>query len=122
MATDIGHITDELMDSIKGSESIILESNHDIDMLRFGEYPYPLKQRILGENGHLSNESASAAALELVRSGTRHIMLGHLSNENNRPEIAQLETFNRLTDNGVSVGSDMTLQVARRYEVTLFEG
>ena len=122
VATDIGHITDELMDSIKGSESIILESNHDIDMLRFGEYPYPLKQRILGENGHLSTESASAAALELVRSGTRHIMLGHLSNENNRPEIAQLETFNRLTDNGVSVGSDMTLQVARRYEVTLFEG
>ena len=48
-------------------------------------------------------------------------MLGHLSDKNNRPEIAQLETFNRLTDNGVSVGSDMTLQVARRYEVTLFE-
>lgn len=121
IATDIGHMTDDLIDSIKGSKSIILESNHDIDMLRYGEYPYPLKQRILGDNGHLSNSTAADTALELVKSGTKHIILGHLSDKNNLPEIAMMETYNKLTDNGVNVGSDMTLQVAGRYTLTKFE-
>ena len=121
IATDIGHMTDDLIDSIKGSKSIILESNHDIDMLRYGEYPYPLKQRILGDNGHLSNSTAADTALELVKSGTEHIILGHLSDKNNLPEIAMMETYNKLTDNGVNVGSDMTLQVAGRYTLTKFE-
>lgn len=121
VATDIGHLTGELMDSIKGSDSVILESNHDIDMLRFGEYPYPLKQRILGDNGHLSNETAADAALELAQSGTRHIMLGHLSDKNNLPEIALLESSTRLTDGGAKLGCDVTLQVAGRYNITKFE-
>lgn len=120
VATDIGRVTDELMDNIKGSQSIILESNHDIDMLRFGEYPYPLKQRILSDIGHLSNEAAAETALELVRSGTKHIMLGHLSDKNNMPEIAKMEAYNKLTDNGVKIDEDVTLQVAGRYSVTRF--
>ncbi len=120
IATDIGHITDGLMDAIRGSQSIILESNHDVDMLRFGEYPYPLKQRILSDIGHLSNETAAETALELVKSGTEHIMLGHLSDKNNMPEIAKMEVFNKLTDNGVKIDTDVTLQVAERYSVTRF--
>lgn len=120
IATDIGHLDDKLLQNLTGCKSIILESNHDIDMLRFGEYPFPLKQRILSDVGHLSNETASYAALELVKSGTEHIMLGHLSDKNNLPEIAMMETFNRLNDNGVKVGTDMTLQVASRYEITRF--
>lgn len=121
VATDIGHMSDELLSKISGCKSIILESNHDVDMLRYGEYPYPLKQRILSDIGHLSNEMASYAALELVKSGTEHIMLGHLSDKNNLPEIAMMETFNRLSDNGVDVGKDVTLQVANRFEITRFD-
>ena len=120
IATDIGCMPDSLFSRIRGSNSIILESNHDIEMLRFGEYPYPLKQRILSDHGHLSNPLAAETALRLVRTGTEHIMLGHLSDKNNLPEIAQMETFNKLSDNGVKVGIDMTLQVAKRYEVTAF--
>lgn len=120
IATDIGEMSCGLLSRLSGSKQIILESNHDIDMLRYGDYPFPLKQRILGSHGHLSNESASHAALELVKSGTEHIMLGHLSEHNNLPEIAMMETFNRLTDNGIKVGSDVTLQVAQRYEITVF--
>ena len=113
-------MNDTSLTAIKGNESELLESNHDIDMLRFGGYPFPLKQRILGKFGHLSNESAAAAALELVKSGTKKLMLGHLSLENNRPEIAMLETYNTLIGAGVEVGSDITLTVADRYHVTRF--
>lgn len=120
LATDIGHMNDDIINVIGGSESVILESNHDVDMLRCGGYPFPLKQRILSDIGHLSNENAALSALELVRRGTKHIMLGHLSMENNRPEIAQLETYNTLTTSGVDVGKDMTLTVADRYGITRF--
>ncbi len=120
IATDIGKMTQAIADNISGSKKVLLESNHDTEMLRCGAYPFPLKQRILGELGHLSNASAAKTALYLVRGGTEHIMLGHLSMENNRPEIALLETHNLLSQNGVNVGNDMTLQVADRYKPTLF--
>ena len=119
-ATDIGIMTDAILSRISGCDSVLLESNHDIDMLRFGEYPYALKQRILSDVGHLSNKAAAAAAFELVKRGTKHLMLGHLSDKNNLPDIAQMETYNFLTDNGVNVGSDVTLQVAERYKITPF--
>ena len=90
-------------------------------MLRCGPYPFYLQQRILSNYGHLSNEVAARAALELVRNGTEHIMLGHLSDKNNLPEIALLETHKTLTDAGIKVGEDMTLQVARRNEITVMD-
>lgn len=121
IATDMGVMTDAVMSRLSGCDSILLESNHDIDMLRFGEYPYALKQRILSDVGHLSNKSAAMAALELVKRGTKHIMLGHLSEKNNLPDIAQMETFNYLTDNNVKIGKDVTLQVAERYKITPFK-
>ncbi len=120
VATDIGRMNNTILDAVRGCKSVILESNHDIEMLRCGSYPFPLKQRILGEFGHLSNDVAAKTALELVKSGTEHIMLGHLSQENNRPEIAMLESYNLLSREGVSVGNDVTLQVADRYKPTLF--
>lgn len=122
IATDIGVMSEQLFSRISGSTQIILESNHDIDMLRFGEYPFPLKQRILSDVGHLSNVAAAKTALRLVQCGTEHIMLGHLSDKNNLPEIAQMETYNFLTDNGIAVGKDVTLQVAQRYDITRFSG
>lgn len=120
IATDIGCMTKPLFEQIKGSKAILLESNHDVNMLQFGTYPFPLKQRILSDVGHLSNENAAKTALELVKSGTEHIMLGHLSKENNHPEIAMMETYNKLTASGVNVGEDMTLQIADRYKITRF--
>lgn len=120
VATDIGKMNTDILNHITGSKNVILESNHDIEMLRCGSYPFPLKQRILGELGHLSNETAAKTALYLVQHGTEHIMLGHLSKENNRPEIAMLETYNILTNSNVNVGKDMTLQVADRYTPTSF--
>ena len=113
-------MTDNVLSRISGCDSVLLESNHDIDMLRFGEYPYALKQRILSDIGHLSNKAAAATALELVKRGTKHLMLGHLSEKNNMPDIAQMETYNHLTDNGVKIGTDVTLQVAERYKITPF--
>lgn len=120
LATDIGHMHKSLIEQIMKSRAVLLESNHDVDMLQFGPYPFPLKQRILSDSGHLSNENAAKTALQLVSSGTEHIMLGHLSEKNNHPEIAMMETYNTLTFAGVKVGDDMTLQVADRYKTTRF--
>ena len=120
LATDMGTMTNDILNNITGSKKILLESNHDVEMLRMGSYPFPLKQRILGNSGHLSNDIAAKTALYLVQRGTEHIMLGHLSQENNRPEIAMMETYNMLTASGVNVGSDMTLKVADRYKPTFF--
>ncbi|MCC8169181.1 MAG: MBL fold metallo-hydrolase [Oscillospiraceae bacterium] len=121
VATDIGHMHKSLVENIMKSNIVLLESNHDVDMLQFGPYPFSLKQRILSDTGHLSNENAAQTALQLVNSGTEHIMLGHLSKENNHPEIALMETYNTLTFAGVNVGGDVTLQVADRYKATRFE-
>lgn len=121
IATDTGIITDGILSRLSGCHSVLLESNHDIDMLQFGEYPFALKQRILSDVGHLSNKVAAETALELVKSGTKQLMLGHLSEKNNMPDIAQMETYNYLTDNGVRVGDDVTLQIADRCKITAFK-
>ena len=118
LATDIGHMNEYLFNHISGSKAVLLESNHDVEMLQFGSYPYPLKRRILSDIGHLSNENAAKCAIELVKTGTERISLGHLSQENNRPEIALLETHNALTQSGAKVGDDVRLTVAQRFEVT----
>lgn len=118
LATDIGHMNSYLLNCLKGSRAVLLESNHDEELLQIGSYPYPLKRRILSDTGHLSNKSAAKCALELVKGGTERITLGHLSLENNRPEIAMLETHNMLTAAGVSVGEDMKLKVAERFDIT----
>ena len=81
--TDTGFITDDAHDAALGADMLLLESNHDVIMLKNGGYPYYLKQRILGECGHLSNEAAAEFAVECVRAGTSDILLAHLSDENN---------------------------------------
>ena len=80
----------------------MLESNHDVDMLRAGPYPYQLKKRILGEHGHLSNAAAAEYAVKSVRAGTRSILLAHLSDENNTPELALLTVKQALEEAGLS--------------------
>lgn len=120
VATDMGCVTDEVFSGIAGCRSVLLESNHDVEMLKAGTYPYPLKQRILGSFGHLSNRLAALTALRLIESGTEHIMLGHLSERNNMPGLAFLETAGCLKRHGVEIGSDMTLCVADRHNITAF--
>ncbi len=119
VATDIGTMTNELFDSISGSDSIILEANHDIDMLKSGSYPESLKNRILSNFGHMSNELSAKCALALANRGTKNIMLSHLSDENNTPAIAYNTVAEKLKENGAEMG-DVNLLVAKRYEVTSF--
>ena len=89
--TDVGHMHDGLFDAVSGSDLILIESNHDVEMLKVGPYPYPLKRRILGDEGHLSNDACGAALARLYRRGVKQAVLGHLSKENNLGSIA-LET------------------------------
>lgn len=86
--TDTGYVSDRMRDSLKNADAYLIESNHDISMLRMGKYPWPLKQRILSDKGHLSNEDGALALTDLIGNNTKRIYLGHLSRENNMKEIA----------------------------------
>lgn len=87
-ATDMGCVTDEVLDALCGCEAVLIEANHDTDMLMQGPYPPCLKRRILSPHGHLSNDDCARLALTLAESGTKYIVLGHLSRENNTPDLA----------------------------------
>ena len=100
--TDTGYVTDEAADILEGVDLAVLEANHDIETLRSGPYPYYLKQRILGAQGHLSNEDAARFAAVLAQSGTSEIILAHLSRENNTPAMAQTAVERALSAAGVS--------------------
>jgi phosphoribosyl 1,2-cyclic phosphodiesterase len=114
VATDLGHMNRTLLRSLEGSDVVLLESNHDIGMLRMGRYPWPLKQRILGEHGHLCNDMAGKVVAHLVQQGTRCILLGHLSKENNFPELAFQTTCNALAEKNLTPGEQFFLEVAGR--------
>ena len=88
VCTDLGHISPEVEKALTGCRLVFLESNYDERMLRMGDYPLAVKQRILSMNGHLSNDDCASQVRKLIRTGTRYFVLGHLSPENNRPEIA----------------------------------
>ena len=89
ISTDMGMVTDEIMDGLLGAETVLIEANHDEKMLLDGPYPAALKRRILSDHGHLSNESCGRLAKFLAENGTKNIILGHLSKENNNPELAE---------------------------------
>ncbi|MCI2058515.1 MAG: MBL fold metallo-hydrolase [Oscillibacter sp.] len=86
--TDTGYVTAEAADALRGVGLLVLEANHDVNRLRSGPYPAYLKRRILGEDGHLSNDAAAAFAVEEAAAGAGEIVLAHLSRENNTPELA----------------------------------
>lgn len=100
--TDTGYIPEKTGEGLLGADILVLESNHDTDMLLAGPYPYPLKKRILGTEGHLSNDAAAEFAVESVRAGTRTILLAHLSAENNTPELALLTVGSALREAGLT--------------------
>ncbi|MBO5143839.1 MAG: MBL fold metallo-hydrolase [Clostridia bacterium] len=98
LATDIGHLTKDIVSHMENSDILLIESNYDTETLKCGSYPYFLKERILGEYGHLSNETASKAIAYLCKNGVNNIILGHLSKENNFPELAYQTAINELND------------------------
>ena len=102
-ATDTGIIDEELLEALSGSGIALIEANHDKHMLTMGKYPLSLKQRISGKLGHLSNEDAAVLSLRLAETGTKNLLLGHLSEENNYPDVALLTVKNALEENGHSV-------------------
>lgn len=114
IATDLGVVTQTVLEHIRCSDAIILESNYDENMLKNGEYPPMLKRRILSAYGHLSNEDCAVTATALAEGGTRRLILGHLSQNNNLPALAYNTTLAALENSNIKVGSDVQLSVASR--------
>ena len=112
IATDMGIMLPTVREAIKKSNLAVIESNHDIDMLRCGPYPYVLKKRILSDRGHLSNKACAEELPELVRSGVTRFVLGHLSKENNTPALAYNTSMQSLINAGMKPNVDFTLEVA----------
>lgn len=118
VATDLGHIAGGWMGALRGADLVLLEANHDPDMLRAStRYHARLKARILGKRGHLSNNDSGTALTELVEDGLRHVVLGHLSAETNSPELAYDTVCGALTAAGVRVGSDIQVDMAWRNRI-----
>ena len=105
IATDIGYVTKGIADSLVGCEAVVFESNHDIEMLKNGSYPYDLKKRIASKQGHLSNKESAAFAAYLAQNGTRAFLLAHLSEENNTPDIAFDEYASTIADPDIFIGT-----------------
>lgn len=112
--TDVGHLEENLYTDVKGKELVFLESNHDLNALENCSYPFHLKQRIRGDEGHLSNENAGKFASHLVQNGTKKIILGHLSGEANTPELAFETVKEVLSSNQIIANKDMQLSVSKR--------
>lgn len=115
VATDMGHFDQYIIDHLQGLDAILIESNHDVRMLETGPYPYYLKRRILGEHGHLSNETAGRLLNYILHDNLQKILLGHLSKENNYEELA-FETVKleiNQSDNRYRA-SDFSIEVAGR--------
>jgi len=102
LATDLGYVSDRVMNQLRNSDVLVLESNHDVNMLRMGRYPWNIKRRILGDSGHLSNEAAGEALRALLSDGaTRRVYLAHLSQEHNLMDLAKMTVTNVLEDSGI---------------------
>ena len=115
VCTDLGCYSDYTIDCLMGMDAMLIEANHDIRMLEQGPYPYPLKRRILGELGHLSNEASGRLLSSVLNDTIRKIYLGHLSLENNYPDLAFESVRMEITmgDNPYKA-SDFDISVAKR--------
>jgi len=118
IATDLGYISENIIEEIGGSNLVILESNHDEEMLKAGSYPYSLKRRVLSNIGHLSNEAAGNAIVDLASKNVKSILLGHLSKENNFPELAIITIKNILESKKIIIGQDIEIDLLYRDRVS----
>lgn len=115
VATDMGKYDDYIVNNLKELDALVIEANHDVRMLLAGAYPYYLKQRILGDRGHLSNEMSGKLINDILHDGLKYILLGHLSKENNYEELAYetVKSEIAISDNKYKA-SDFDIEVARR--------
>ena len=118
IATDLGIFPPDLIQYFENSKLVILESNHDMEMLmRNPRYSFLLKNRILGKNGHLSNSMAARVVEKLAHMGVKQVILAHLSEENNTPEVCFNTTCTYLSSVGVEVGKNINIDIADPYEI-----
>lgn len=120
IATDIGYIDARARRALSDCDFLVIESNHDEHLVEAGRYPYLLKQRILSERGHLSNKSAGELIADIYHSQGRlkYIVLAHLSQENNYPELAYVSVEQVLAERQIEVGRDVMVSVARRRQIS----
>lgn len=117
IATDIGHMSKEIITNLSDSSFLLLEANYEPEILKCSSYPYMLKERIKGPNGHLSNSDAGKTISYLVDHGLNQVMLGHLSKENNFPELAYKTVVEELIEHNYNENS-LSLSIANRYETS----
>ncbi len=110
VCTDLGHVTSSVGEALKGVNTVLLESNYDDTLIETGPYPYHVKQRICSDHGHLSNRASAEQVRKLVETGTKNIILGHLSQENNAPVIAEHAALRKLS--GFERDKDYILKIA----------
>ncbi len=112
--TDAGCVTEEMASYIGRAHYLVIEANHDVEMLKQGPYPLHLKNRIQSKTGHLSNADCGKAIAEHMTEGLHHVWLCHLSEENNHPELARKTIETMLRSYGIIVGKDIELEVLKR--------
>lgn len=119
VCTDLGVYNDYTVECLKGLDAILLEANHDVNMLQVGPYPYYIKQRILGDRGHLSNENSGRLLNKVLHDGLKAILLGHLSKDNNLPQLAYEAVRLEITlGDSPYKAEDFFIQVANRSEIS----
>ncbi|GEL76354.1 MBL fold metallo-hydrolase [Tenuibacillus multivorans] len=110
MLTDTGYVSERMKKTVDNSDAILFESNHDVGMLQMGGYPWNVKRRILSDKGHVSNEDAAVAMLDVIGRQTQHIYLGHLSQDNNMIDLARMSVEQILKKHDIAVGEELTLE------------
>lgn len=121
IATDLGTVDQRILAELMDADLLMIEANHDVEMLKVGPYPYHLKRRILSDIGHLSNDHAGEVALEVLKAGRlQSVLLGHISKENNHPELAYETVKGVLESEGVEIGVDVQLDMTYRDRVSRF--
>ena len=118
LMTDVGSVTQEMRPFIAEAHYLVIEANHDVEMLAKGPYPQHLKERILGPTGHLSNTDCAMALVENASPRLRYVWLCHLSEENNHPELARKTIEQLLREHGIVAGKDFALEVLKRKSPT----
>jgi len=119
VATDLGKYDDYIVSNLQNLNAVVLEANHDIHMLEVGPYPYPLKRRVMGDKGHLSNELSGRLLCDILHDDLEHVILGHLSKENNYEELAYETVKLEITMGHTPyTGDDVSLMVAKRDSIS----
>ncbi len=108
--TDTGYVSERMKKTIEEADAFLFEANHDVGMLQMGRYPWNVKRRILSDKGHVSNEDAGIALLDVIGNNTKHVYLGHLSQDNNMIDLAKMSVEQTLTKHGIEVGKQLTLE------------